>query len=442
MTGFLARSDVLPWGRIPHTRMHVARPSFRDELDVLIAEGSVAPNHVLASGLRRSYGDSCINGDGAMIDMTGLDHFVSFDRSTGLLVAEAGVSLAEILKLIVPAGYFLPVTPGTKFVTLGGAVANDVHGKNHHRAGTIGRWIRQLDVKRSDGEERSLSQDDTTGAFAATIGGLGLTGVITRVALQLMPIASANMDVETIRFRNLSEFFALAAESEASHEYTVAWVDCLASGSALGRGVFTRARHGNDGQLQVHSGAGPSVPLDAPGFLLNRWSLTAFNEMYYRLAGRPTQVRTPYNPFFYPLDAIAGWNRLYGRRGFYQYQSAVPPTDAEAVTAEMLRTIAETGQGSFLAVLKTFGDARSPGLLSFPMEGTTLALDFANHGPPTLALLDKLDAIVREAGGRLYPAKDGRLPSAMFQAGYPALERFRSHIDPGMSSTFWRRMNL
>jgi L-gulonolactone oxidase len=229
--------------------MRVARPSFRDELDALIAEGTAAPNHVLASGLRRSYGDSCINGDGAMIDMTGLDHFVSFDRSTGLLVAEAGVSLADILKVVIPAGYFLPVTPGTKFVTLGGAVANDVHGKNHHRAGTIGRWIRRIDLMGSDGVERSLSPDDTTGAFAATIGGLGLTGVITRVALELIPIASSNMDVQTIPFRDLSEFFALAAESEASHDYTVAWVDCLATGNTLGRGIFTRACHGNDGAI-------------------------------------------------------------------------------------------------------------------------------------------------------------------------------------------------
>lgn len=442
MTGFLPRSDVLPWGRIPRTNMRVARPSFRDELDVLIADGSAAPNHVLASGLRRSYGDSCLNGGGAMIDMTGLDHFVSFDRATGLLVAEAGVSLAEILKLVVPAGFFLPVTPGTKFVTLGGAVANDVHGKNHHRAGTIGRWIRRLDVMRSDGAERSLSPDDTTGAFAATIGGLGLTGVITRVALELLPVASSSMEVQTIPFRDLSEFFALAAESETTHDYTVAWVDCLASGSTLGRGIFTRARHGNDGPLQVHSTAGPSVPLDAPGFLLNRLSLSAFNEIYYRLAGRPRQTTMSYSPFFYPLDTVGNWNRLYGRRGFYQYQSVVPPANAGPVTAEMLRTIAETGQGSFLAVLKTFGDVPSPGLLSFPMEGTTLALDFANHGPPTLSLLDKLDAIVREAGGRLYPAKDGRLPPAMFQAGYPGLEQFKTHIDPGISSTFWRRMNL
>lgn len=442
MTDFVPRSDILPWGRIPHTHQRVARPSFCDNLEALVRTGAAGVNGVLATGLRRSYGDTCINDNGAVVDMTGLDHFLSFDRSTGLLVAEAGVSLKEIIKLAVPAGYFLPVTPGTKFVTLGGAVAHDVHGKNHHRAGTLGRWIQQLELLRSDGTERSLSREDETGAFAATIGGLGLTGVITRATLQLIPIASSNMQVQTIPFRNLAEFFALAAESETTHDYTVAWVDCLAKGSRLGRGIFTRARHGDDGELRVHHGSGPSVAMDAPGFLLNRVSLSAFNEIYYRLAGRPRRAMMSYDPFFYPLDAIGSWNRLYGRRGFYQYQSVVPPANAQAATAEMLRTIAEAGQGSFLAVLKTFGDVPSPGLLSFPKQGTTLALDFANRGSETLSLLDKLDAIVREAGGRLYPAKDGRLPASMFQAGYPALDQFRPHMDPRMSSAFSRRMNL
>lgn len=422
--------------------MRVARPAFRDGLDALVMEGADGPNHLLASGLRRSYGDSCINDGGAVIDMTGLDHFVSFDRTTGRLVAEAGVSLAEILKLVIPAGYFLPVTPGTKFVTLGGAVANDVHGKNHHRAGTIGRWVRGLDLLRSDGIEHALTDADQTGLFAATIGGLGLTGVITRVALELLPIASSNMAVETIPFGNLAEFFSLASESEATHEYTVSWIDCLAQGGRSGRGIFTRARHSNDGELRVHAGAGPAIPIDAPGFLLNRLTLSAFNEVYYRFAGRSRETTASYDPFFYPLDAIGGWNKLYGRRGFFQYQSVVPPANAEVATAEMLRTIAAAGQGSFLAVLKTFGEVPSPGMMSFPRTGTTLALDFANRGLSTLGLLDKLDAIVREAGGRLYPAKDGRLPSSMFMAGYPALDQFRPHIDPGMSSTFWRRMNL
>lgn len=441
MTSFLDRSDILPWGRIPRLQMRVAQPSFRDELAGLVEIGSHGPHGVLATGLRRSYGDSCLNGDGAVIDMLGLDRFISFNRTTGRLVAEAGVSLADILRLVVPAGYFLPVTPGTKFVTLGGAVANDVHGKNHHRAGTFGRWVRSLNLLRSDGVERTVDADDPTGLFAATIGGLGLTGIITRVEIELVPITSSNMDVQTIPFTNLAEFFRIAAESELSHEYTVAWIDCLAEGPTLGRGIFTRARHSSNGPLLAGHQVGPGVPFDAPGFLLNRLTLSAFNEIYYRAAGRPREQITAFAPYFYPLDAIGNWNRLYGRRGFYQYQSVIPEADAEAVTKQALGAIAKAGCGSFLAVLKTFGDVPSPGLLSFPMKGTTLALDFPNRGATTLSLLDKLDAIVREAGGRLYPAKDGRIPPAMFLAGYPALDRFKTHIDRGMSSTFWRRMN-
>jgi FAD/FMN-containing dehydrogenase len=441
VSDFLSREDIVPWGRYPRTRMDVARPSFHSELDALIKKGSTGRHGVLAGGLRRSYGDSCVNDGGALVDMTGLDRFASFDRKSGILVAEAGISLAEILKLVVPAGNFLPVTPGTKFVTLGGAIANDVHGKNHHRAGTIGRWVRSLDLMRSDGGVRSLSRDDPSGLFAATIGGLGLTGVITHAAIELLPITSSSMQVETIPFRNLAEFFAIASESDTVYDYTVAWIDCLATGKRLGRGIFTRARHGSAGELRAHFDDQLRVPLDAPGFLLNRLSLAAFNEVYFRLAGRRRQASVPYDSFFYPLDAIGNWNRLYGRGGFYQYQSVVPPANAEAATTAMLRTIAGAGQGSFLAVLKTFGDIPSPGLMSFPMKGTTLALDFANRGPTTLSLLDRLDAIVREAGGRLYPAKDGRLPPAMFRAGYPALAQFANHVDPGMSSTFWRRVS-
>ncbi len=442
MSSFLPTSAALSWGRTPRVSQSIARPSFADELRPLIADARRIPGGLLATGLRRSYGDSCLNDGGAVIDMSGLDRLISFDRVTGRLVAEAGASLADILKVAIPAGFLLPVTPGTKFVTLGGAIANDVHGKNHHRAGTLGRWIRRLSLIRSDGAEHELSDDDASGLFAATIGGLGLTGIIARAELQLQPIASSMMEVETIPFGNLSEFFRLAEESDATHDYTVAWVDCLSSGGALGRGVFSRAWHSREGSREVDDKRALAVPIDAPGFLLNRFSLSAFNAFYYRLAGRRRHATVSYNPFFYPLDAIGGWNRLYGRQGFYQYQSVVPPAVAEAATMEMLKTIAAAGQGSFLAVLKTFGDVPSPGLLSFPMKGTTLALDFANRGPRTLALLDRLDAIVREAGGRLYPAKDGRLPPEMFRAGYPGLSEFVKHRDPGLSSSFSRRVGL
>jgi L-gulonolactone oxidase len=352
------------------------------------------------------------------------------------------MSLDAVLRLLVPRGFSPPVTPGTRFVTLGGAVANDVHGKNHHRTGTFGGWVRRLCLLRSDGRSIELGPDDRTGLFAATIGGLGLTGLIAWVEIEMMPIAGAMMEVETIPFGGLDEFFRLAAESDDAFDYTVAWVDCLASGDALGRGIFSRARHAGTGPVAVPpSRSRSNLPVDLPGLVLNPATVKTFNALYYaigrRKAGRAT---VPYDRFFYPLDAIGGWNRMYGRRGLYQYQSVVPPEAARDATKAMLGAIAASGEGSFLAVLKTFGDKPSPGMLSFPRPGTTLALDFANRGASTLALLERLDAIVREAGGRLYPAKDGRISAAMFRAGYPNWADFARHVDPGFSSHFWRRV--
>ncbi len=434
--------DLVSWGRVLRARHAVARPRWRDELPSLVGEGTQAGRTLLAIGLRRSYGDSGLNPDGAVVDMTGLDRAISFDPATRRLRAEAGISLDALLKLLVPRGFFLPVTPGTRFVTLGGAVANDVHGKNHHRAGTLGRWVRRLGLIRSDGGAVELGPDDTSGLFAATVGGLGLTGLIAWVEIEAMPIAGAMMEVETIPFGGLDEFFPLAAESEAAFDYTVAWVDCLAAGAALGRGIFSRGRHAAAGPLAVGKPrTGPSLPVDLPGFALNRLTVRVFNEIYYRGARRNAgQGTVPYGPFFYPLDAIGGWNRLYGGRGFYQYQSVVPPAAARDATKAMLEAISAAGEGSFLAVLKTFGGLPSPGLLSFPRPGTTLALDFPNRGASTLKLMDRLDAIVREAGGRLYPAKDGRIPAEMFRAGYPNWADFARHVDPGFSSHFWRRV--
>jgi len=442
VTRFWPSDDLLSWGRVLRARHAIARPQWRDELPALVAEGTEAGRKLLAIGLRRSYGDSGLNPDGAVIDMVGLDRAIGFDPRTRLLRAEAGVSLDAVLRLLVPRGFFLPVTPGTRFVTLGGAVANDVHGKNHHRAGTLGRWVRRLGLVRSDGKAVEFGPDDTSGLFAATIGGLGLTGIIAWVEIEVMPIASAMMEVETVPFGTLDEFFPLAAESEAAFDYTVAWVDCLAKGGALGRGVFSRGRHAATGPLMVGKARrGPSLPVDLPGLALNALTVRAFNEVYHRTARRKAgRATVSYEPFFYPLDAIGGWNRMYGRRGLYQYQSVVPPAAARDATKAMLEAISASGEGSFLAVLKTFGDRPSPGMLSFPRPGTTLALDFANRGASTLGLMDRLDAIVREAGGRLYPAKDGRIPAEMFRAGYPDWPDFARHVDPGFSSHFWRRV--
>ena len=432
----------MSWGRVLRARHAVARPQWRDELPALVGDGTQAGRKLLAIGLRRSYGDSGLNPEGAVVDMVGLDRAIAFDPQTRLLRAEAGISFDAMLRLLVPRGFFLPVTPGTRFVTLGGAVANDVHGKNHHGAGTFGRWVRRLGLIRSDGRTVELDCQDTTGLFAATIGGLGLTGIIAWAEIEVVPIASAMMEVETIPFGALDEFFPLAAESDPAFDYTVAWVDCLATGSALGRGVFSRARHAASGSLQAEKPRPrPSLPVDLPGFVLNGLTVKAFNAFYHwsrrRTAG---QTAIPYEKFFYPLDAIGGWNRMYGKRGLYQYQSVVPPDAARDATKAMLEAISASGEGSFLAVLKRFGDKLSPGVLSFPRPGTTLALDFANRGASTLALMDRLDAIVREAGGRLYPAKDGRIPAAMFQAGYPSWRDFARHVDPGFSSHFWRRV--
>ena len=441
MSGFIHDPSVVSWGRVERFSHQVARPAFFDELPALI-EAARAKGPVLAIGLGRSYGDSGLNADGALIDMSGLDRLLSFDPQTGILEAEAGVSLADILGFAVPRGLFLPVTPGTKFVTLGGAIANDVHGKNHHGASTIGRWVERLELWRSDGSRHLLRPDGNSDLFAATIGGLGLTGLIARAALRLERIESAFLDVETTPFANLAEFFALAAGQAERFTHTVAWVDCLASGRSLGRGVFSAASFSREGGLDPgRARRRPALPVDFPSFALNRFSIGAFNQVY-ALAGRlkAGRARLPYERYFYPLDAIGNWNRLYGRRGMFQYQSVVPPPAAEAATAEMLRQIGRAGDGSFLVVLKTFGALPSPGLLSFPREGTTLALDFPNRGDSTLALLDRLDAVVKEAGGRLYPAKDGRLSGAMFRAGYPELERFAAQLDPGFSSSFWRRV--
>ncbi|WP_370677654.1 FAD-dependent oxidoreductase [Pleomorphomonas sp. PLEO] len=439
---FTDRTDVFSWGRVRREPQRLAHPTFADQLSGLAVDAT-RPSR-LATGLRRSYGDSCLNGPGLLIDMTGVDRFISFDRDTGRLVAEAGISLSHILQVVVPQGWFLPTTPGTRFVTLGGAVANDVHGKNHHRFGSMGCSVRSLGLISGDGARLTIGPNDRPDLFAATIGGLGLTGVIEWVELQLVRVGSAYLDVETIPYDNLGAFWALADESTVSHEHTVAWIDCMSRGARTGRGVFTRANWASDGAYTIHSDrTWKSMPLELPGFALNRLSVAAFNEFYFRLHKmKPRHQRQHYATYFYPLDAVLNWNRLYGRRGMMQYQCVVPPGSDRAVMGVLLDEISRSGQASFLAVLKTFGDVASPGLLSFPRPGATLALDFPNRGVETLALMARLDRIVADAGGALYPAKDGRMPADMFRRSFPDWQRFAGLKDPKMNSDFWRRVSL
>jgi FAD/FMN-containing dehydrogenase len=440
---------VRSWGRVHRYRHTLLRPRTLDELGEALPS-LAATRPVLAFGLGRSYGDSCLNEGGILVDMSGLDRIERFDSMTGELLAEAGLSLGELLRRLCRpdangSAWFLPVTPGTRFVTLGGAVANDVHGKNHHRQGTFGHHVTRLELLRSDGSRIWCGPAENPGLFRATVGGLGLTGIITRVAMRLRRVDSLVLDVEDIRLDGLDGFWPLAAGSEASHEYTVGWIDCQADGATLGRGIWTRAVHAPPGTVGPGTLPDPAprwrVPFGPPVSPLNRLTLRAFNALHRaRLRGERRRRRTGYVPALYPLDALGGWNRLYGPRGFHQYQCVVPKALAREAVRELLQTIAASGQGSFLAVLKTMGSRPSLGLLSFAMEGTTLALDFPNRGAATLALLDRLDRITEAAGGRVYIAKDGRMSAESFARFYPGWAELQRWRDPGIDSSFARRV--
>lgn len=422
------------WGRYFNYHHHVSTPAWR--VDSLPAADTLLPY-----GLGRSYGDSCLNENGCLVDSRQLDHLIAFDDQKGLLRCEAGVSLAQILDMIVPRGWFLPVTPGTKFVTLAGAIANDVHGKNHVNMGTIGCHVTQFELLRSDGSRLLCSASNNPGLFSATIGGLGLTGFISWAELQLIPVTSSSMDEESFQCENLDEMLRLFRESDADYQYTVAWMDCLARGKHAGRGIFTRGNHSVTRDPQPRRlRTARSIPVVFPPGCLNRLTVGLFNQLYYRkLPGRHKTSRMDYDPFFYPLDAIHHWNRLYGPAGFIQYQCVLVNHAAEAMK-ELLDRIARSGQPSPLNVLKEFGGRASPGMLSFPRKGLTLALDFPNRGEKTLALCRALDEVVLRSGGALYPAKDSRMSPAMFEASFPRLGEFRQYRDPAFSSSFWRRV--
>ena len=436
---FNSRHDLRSWGRIGNRIHHVARPRFADDVR---RWNAASPNSRLAVGKLRSYSDVCLANEGRIVDMTGLDRIRSFDPATGVLVAEAGLTLDALLKTFVPMGFFVPVTPGTRFVTLGGAVANDVHGKNHHRAGTFGRHIRRLILERSDEGTLGISPSLRADLFAATIGGLGLTGIITEVELQLAPIASSQLEIETAACGGLDQVCD-GLDAGSTSEHSVAWIDCTASGSNLGRGIVTTGEWAKDGILRVHTDQKRSMPTDRLGGLLNRLTLRTFNQLYHANGRRQSgRAICHYDPFLYPLDSILHWNRLYGRSGFYQYQCVIPDAAGREPVRALLKEIAKSGEGSFLAVLKRFGDLPSPGILSFPMPGLTLALDFRNRERLTLDLLARLDAIVTAAGGRHYAAKDIRMPSEAFVRGYPGLDQFRQFVDPVCNSDFKKRIGL
>jgi FAD/FMN-containing dehydrogenase len=428
------------WGRYPQAKAIAVQTVETDALPPL--NGFAFP--VLAYGLGRSYGDSCLNENGMLLDTAPMAALLGFDRLQGLIRCEAGFTLADLLATAMPHGWFPPVLPGTKFVTVGGAIANDIHGKNHHRAGTFGCHVPQFELLRSDGQKLLCSRTRNREFYEATIGGLGLTGLILWADIQLKPVRSNRIEAENLRFENIDAFFELSEISNEKFEYTVAWIDGMAKGKKLGRGIFMRGNHANPEARQLSptpAGHRINFPGNAPDFLLNPFSVKIFNLLYYyKELLKKRRVTAPYQSFFFPLDAIQNWNRIYGKHGFFQYQCVVPFADGHEAIRQILARIARSGDASFLGVLKTFGQVRSPGMMSFPRPGVTMALDFANRGAKTLKLFCDLDAIVASAGGALYPCKDARMPHEMFVAGFPRLAEFREYIDPRFSSSFWRRV--
>ena len=427
---------VSSWGRLsaePHHALSARDlPALQQTLHHRNSPG-------VAYGMGRSYGDACLNPGGTLWLTGGLDHFIAFNEDNGRLVCEAGVLLRDIQRLAVPRGWMLPVTPGTQLVTVGGAIANDVHGKNHHVLGSFGDHVLRLTLLRTNGETIECGPHERSDWFAATVGGVGLTGIITQAELQLRRTPGPWLDTETLAYANLDEFFQLADASEAHWEHTVSWIDCISGGG--GRGVFMRGNPIVTAPRPLPTAQQRTMPLVSPVSLVNRLSLRPFNMAYYHLKKwRAGRAITHYEAFFYPLDNLLEWNRMYGPRGFFQYQSVVPRAVGRDAIQAMLREIARSGDGSFLAVLKTFGNRQPVGMLSFAQPGVTLALDFPNHGARTHRLFERLDAIVREAQGRIYLAKDARMPRELFEAGYPRLPEFLPYRDPGISSGLSRRL--
>lgn len=437
------------WGRTAPTRATVRRPTTEDEVRAILRQSP--PRGVVARGLGRSYGDVAQNAGGTVIDMAGFVEPPVIHGET--LSVGAGVSFDALLRWAIPRGWFLPVVPGTRFVTLGGAIANDVHGKNHHVDGSIARHLVSFDLLTPDGDVRRVTPASDPSTWSATLGGIGLTGVVLRASIRLRRIETTRIRVDVERARDLDDLMAMMSTGDDRFRYSVAWVDCLARGARLGRGVLTRGDHACRNELDADGRTDPladrrrSLPPIPPGVprLTNAVTARAFNEAWYRRA--PRERRTALvgvDPFFFPLDSIPSWNRLYGRRGFVQHQFVVP-LGRERTIVDVVERLARAGCASFLGVLKRFGPGS--GMLSFPMAGWTLALDLPAGHDGLASILDEIDRIVADAGGRVYLGKDARLDHGLLPQMYPELARWmeaRARLDPMhvMRSDMDRRLEL
>lgn len=403
-----------------------------------ISKGNL-PRPYLSIGNGRSYGDVGLNKQGFVHISSQNNNFIHFDKKNGLLHAESGVLLGDIQNIFLPLGWMLPVTPGTQYVTLGGAVANDIHGKNHHLYGTFGHHVTEIVLYRSDSGIILCNPNKNSDIFKATIGGLGLTGTIISVVIKLRAVVGGWLDCESHIFNSLEEFFYFSKIYDQKSEYSVSWVDCTSVKGRV-RGVSFYANH-SDYKGNIKPKKIRNFPINLPFSLINSTTQNLFNRIYYRSkASKVGRYREDYNSFFYPLDTITNWNKVYGNKGFYQYQSVIPNNFSYDATREMLELISRSNQGSFLMVLKHFGDLENVGMLSFPMYGVTLAMDFPNKGAETLSLFDKLDKVVLSTSGRLYPAKDIRMSAELFRKGYPAYESFLPYRDPEISSDMSLRL--
>lgn len=424
------------WGRYPKLKAKVVPLHWGSEYPL----SRPPATKQLPVGLGRSYGDVCLLEKGTLLETTGMDRLLHFDAATGVLRCESGASLQQILDFAVPRGFFLPVTPGTKYVTVGGAIANDIHGKNHHVAGTFGRHVMRFELARSDGSRFVCSPVENPDWFAATIGGMGLTGLITWAEFHLRPIVSRKIDYQGDKFHGLDEFFALS--QAATSEYTVAWIDCVSTGRNFARGIFMRGDHAQTpGPLTRSKEPKLAFPMDLPEFALNRWSMAAFNSLYFhKQLGQRKVGPVDYEPFFYPLDAVLHWNRMYGKQGLLQFQNVIPAASGRDGMIQILKAITKSGLASFLAVIKFFGEVPSVGMMSFPTPGVMLALDFPIRKEVSFDLVDRLARITLEHGGRMYSAKDARMTPEQFQAFYPQWQDFARYVDPGFDSAFWQRV--
>lgn len=443
--------SVTGWGRTAPTAARLIRPRTYEEAAAAVRD--CGPRGGIARGLGRAYGDAAQNAGGAVLDMTGLDRVHVIDAADGIVLCDAGVSLHRLMRVLLPLGWFVPVTPGTRQVTVGGAIGADIHGKNHHICGGFSRHVLSFELLTADGEVRTVSRG--TPLFDATTGGMGLTGVILTATVQLQPVETALMSVDTERARDLDDLMARLSASDDRYRYSVAWIDLLARGAATGRAVLTRGNHAplealgtraRREPLAFRTSRLPAMPAHLPEGLLTRTTVGLFNELWYRKAPRArTGQLQSISAFFHPLDGVPHWNRVYGRGGLVQYQFVVGYGQEETLR-RIVRRVSQRRCPSFLAVLKRFGDA-DPGWLSFPVPGWTLALDIPAGLPGLGALLDELDEEVAAAGGRVYLAKDSRLRPELLAAMYPRLDDFRAlraELDPRavFVSDLSRRLSL